>query len=530
MTEAFNPLVSIVIPVYNGSNYLREAIDSALAQTYKNIEVLVINDGSNDGGKTRDIALSYGDRIRYFEKENGGVATALNLGIREMRGEYFSWLSHDDVYDKKRIIEDIKVLRENKGKITFSRIAIIDHQGFYQKEFDVGIKKVESPYDVMRLNGINMCSMTVQRACLKKVGLFNEKNRTIQDVEMSLLLAKYYPFFYNANAITYCRDHPNRGSYSLKKEHYNDSKYMCDFIKNNFSINEFFSVSDDVNDNQQLGKLYVQLGNIYNIFHGYDHADECYRSAFKLKHRKMSKLYILYLLGSKRMHSFPYRQLFEAVEKTYYFMKTIKNKEITLSRFQKRIIKGKNNVVLYQGAFLKKTTLNITGNNNTIIIGKGSRLDNVKINISGDEHSLVIGYDCIITSGDINFEDNKCKISIGDGTIIYHDFHIAALDSGNVLIGDCCLFSSFVDLRTSDSHSIIDLRTNKRINKGEDVHVGNRVWLGTGVVVLKGGVIGNDSIVGFRSIVTNKIPSNVVAVGMPAKVTRKNVKWITERI
>ena len=88
------PLVSIIIPVYNGANYLREAIESALGQTYGNCEVLVINDGSNDHGETEREALKFGDRIRYFKKENGGVASALNLGIRKMRGEYFSWLSH----------------------------------------------------------------------------------------------------------------------------------------------------------------------------------------------------------------------------------------------------------------------------------------------------------------------------------------------------------------------------------------------------------------------------------------------------
>ena len=82
-----NPLVSIVIPVYNGSNYLAQAIDSALGQTYPNCEVLVVNDGSDDGGATAELALGYGEKIRYFEKENGGVATALNLGIRQMAGE-----------------------------------------------------------------------------------------------------------------------------------------------------------------------------------------------------------------------------------------------------------------------------------------------------------------------------------------------------------------------------------------------------------------------------------------------------------
>ena len=99
----FEPKVSIVIPVYNGANYLREAIDSALEQTYRNTEVIVVNDGSTDGGETEDIAISYGDRIRYFTKENGGISTALNLGIQAMSGEYFSWLSHDDVYYPHKI-------------------------------------------------------------------------------------------------------------------------------------------------------------------------------------------------------------------------------------------------------------------------------------------------------------------------------------------------------------------------------------------------------------------------------------------
>ena len=83
-------LVSLIIPVYNGSNYLREAIESALAQTYPCCEVIVINDGSTDQGATEAIALSYGERIRYFSKANGGVASALNLGLREMRGSFFS--------------------------------------------------------------------------------------------------------------------------------------------------------------------------------------------------------------------------------------------------------------------------------------------------------------------------------------------------------------------------------------------------------------------------------------------------------
>jgi glycosyltransferase involved in cell wall biosynthesis len=102
MTHAA-PKVSIVVPVYNGADYLHEAIDSAFAQTYPNIEVVVVNDGSKDDGQTERIALSYGEALRYFCKPNGGVASALNRGIAEMSGEFFSWLSHDDLYTKDKI-------------------------------------------------------------------------------------------------------------------------------------------------------------------------------------------------------------------------------------------------------------------------------------------------------------------------------------------------------------------------------------------------------------------------------------------
>ena len=101
------PRVSIIIPVYNGANYMREAIDSALAQTSDDVEVLVINDGSRDNGATAEIARSYGDRIRYIEKENGGVSSALNRGIAEMRGRWFCWLSHDDRYLPEKVARQL---------------------------------------------------------------------------------------------------------------------------------------------------------------------------------------------------------------------------------------------------------------------------------------------------------------------------------------------------------------------------------------------------------------------------------------
>ena len=80
----YNPLVSIIIPVYNGSDFIGKAIESAINQTYKNIEIIIVNDGSTDNGATKKVVVSYQHdlRIKYFEKENGGVSSALNLASR----------------------------------------------------------------------------------------------------------------------------------------------------------------------------------------------------------------------------------------------------------------------------------------------------------------------------------------------------------------------------------------------------------------------------------------------------------------
>lgn len=89
------PLVSIIMPAYNAARFLRESINSVISQTYQNWELLVINDGSTDN--TGNIVKSFDDeRIRYFEKKNGGVSTARNLGLKEMRGEFFCFLDSDD--------------------------------------------------------------------------------------------------------------------------------------------------------------------------------------------------------------------------------------------------------------------------------------------------------------------------------------------------------------------------------------------------------------------------------------------------
>lgn len=183
------PLVSIVIPVYNGSNYMREAIDSALAQTYENCEVIVINDGSADHGKTESIARSYGERIRYYYKENGGVATAVNLGIQKMKGEYFSWLSHDDIFYPDKIKLQIEAIHKSGNPMT------IAHGSFVVWNMNNNIKaKVDllDMYDSTQLEtgcfaavflAIHGSTVLIHRKHFERVGVYDTELLATQDSE-----------------------------------------------------------------------------------------------------------------------------------------------------------------------------------------------------------------------------------------------------------------------------------------------------------------------------------------------------------
>ena len=95
-------------------------------------------------------------------------------------------------------------------------------------------------------------------------------------------------------------------------------------------------------------------------------------------------------------------------------------------------------------------------------------------------------------------------------------------------IGAGSLIAGSTDILVSDMHSIIDICTDERINNAEDVRIDDRVWIGQNCLVLKGSIIGSDSIIGGGSVVTGMIPSNSLAVGTPARVVRSNVRWQRE--
>lgn len=216
----FNPKVSIIIPVFNGANYLEEAIETALGQTYKNIEVIVINDGSTDKGKTEEIARKYIPRITYHSKENGGVSTALNLGIKLMTGDYFSWLSHDDLYRSNKIQKQIDLLSstEKPGRTIIYSDYSVEYVAT-KKTIDISLKKTNPAFfrcQVAIENNLHGCTMLVPKAAFIECGMFNESLRAVQDYDMWFRLGKKYTFMHLANNLVIGRVHSEQVGARMK--------------------------------------------------------------------------------------------------------------------------------------------------------------------------------------------------------------------------------------------------------------------------------------------------------------------------
>lgn len=201
--------------------------------------------------------------------------------------------------------------------------------------------------------------------------------------------------------------------------------------------------------------------------------------------------------------------------------------EYALQRIWRRFfpVKGKANRIEKKGILIG-CRFDVIGDHNRIVIEKGAVLIGVLFHVRGGHHTIIVGKDCRFRErGEFWCEGEGNTISIGTGTTIVSG-HLCAQEKGTVIqIGRDCMFSNHIQVRTSDSHPLYDRATRQRINPAADVHIADHVWICAEVTVMKGTQIEQGAVVGFGSIAKGYIPANSLAVGVPAKVVKKNVCW-----
>ena len=239
MSATAGPRVSVIVPVHNGSNYLHEAIDSVLAQTYPNVELMVVDDGSTDD--TWAIIQSYGSRLRGLQQANEGVANALNHGIRTATGEYIAWLSHDDAFLPQKLAAQIDTLSQTpEARVCYSDYWVVDEHSQRQ-----GVLRMPAyPRERLArhlLQAMFICGSTTltHRECFESVGLFDQTLRHTQDADMWLRLARRFTFVHIPEPLIHWRYHAAQGSRNEAQQQRDRHTYLQRSLEE-FSLQDFF--------------------------------------------------------------------------------------------------------------------------------------------------------------------------------------------------------------------------------------------------------------------------------------------------
>lgn len=195
MINNTKPVISVIIPAYNAAKTIRETIMSVLNQSFSNLELIVINDGSQDS--TLDIVSSIQDsRLQLFSYKNGGVCMARNRGIERACGEFISFLDADDIWTPDKLEAQLTALQKNpQAAVAYSWVDYIDEYGnfFHQGNY---ITINGSAYEKMLVQNIleNGSNPLIRREALTKVGVFDSSLTLAEDWDMWLRLAELYDF------------------------------------------------------------------------------------------------------------------------------------------------------------------------------------------------------------------------------------------------------------------------------------------------------------------------------------------------
>lgn len=204
-----NPLISVVIPVYNVENLLHYAVDSLLEQDYKNIEIILVNDGSKDkSGEVCDDYASKYDNVYVFHKENGGQSSARNLGLKYCHGEYIGFIDSDDWVSRDMYSYLYTLLKEYDADVSSIAIQAVENHDFVAGTQIEDII-VKDGLDVIRYymekttksDGYSVCRCLFKRELLE--GISFREGKFYEDIDYKYLALRNANRYVESNLIKY---------------------------------------------------------------------------------------------------------------------------------------------------------------------------------------------------------------------------------------------------------------------------------------------------------------------------------------
>lgn len=249
------PLVSIVIATYNMARYLPLAVRTALEQSYRNVEVLIVDDGSNDETAKSIESFLQDRRIRYIFQENRGQAAAKNRGVLESSGKYVAFLDADDLWALDKLARQIPLFsRSPTIGVVYSRLIYIDESGQEHGVSDNELFRGNVSGPLFIRNFIGFGTSIVKKECFERLGGFNEDLRMGIDYDLWLRFSTKYEFDYIDHPLLYYRVWPGQMSNNCKSRYLNGIAIMKGFIE------QFPDVVDKKTQKEAWAHTYVGYG------------------------------------------------------------------------------------------------------------------------------------------------------------------------------------------------------------------------------------------------------------------------------
>jgi len=173
-----------------------------------------------------------------------------------------------------------------------------------------------------------------------------------------------------------------------------------------------------------------------------------------------------------------------------------------------------------------KLSITFKGSGNTVTIRSNAHFDRLIIDFEGDGNTVDIDHSVPGSLHRLRMRlGHGSSITIGPNCSQQAEVYLTASEGNSITMGSDVMCASRVEIRGTDTHAIYSLDDRTRLNPSADIVIGDHVWLAMEVVLLPGAIIGSNSVIGLRSVVTGEIPDSVVAVGVPAKVVKRNIDW-----
>lgn len=301
-------MISIIIPTFNSKQYISQALQTILNQSYKDYEIIVVDDGSADN--TYEEVVKYKNHIKYYYKKNAGVASARNFGILKSKGDYICFLDADDLYKENKLENQIGFLKDNPHiDIVYNDVEIVDENLNYINTLrSEGVySKKEDFLSMMLVRQIipGPASIMLRRKCIEEGIFYNEYYKNAEDYDFTLKLAKMFTYGYIPESLYVYRRHTQNLTNNHETQSNNEVKIVkklgIEYIKSAI-LNSSFSKNDKmlvfakvlikiseweeaknillkILQTEESGLLYFYLGNCYYNTLNYENAKEYYKKS-----------------------------------------------------------------------------------------------------------------------------------------------------------------------------------------------------------------------------------------------------------